>query len=86
MRPGVIVTTLVIEIVWLAVAIAAFEAEIGSRLTSTPASIAVVALIWASPAIALCVMAWLIEQLLRVRDLGPPPPPPVAPPPPPQAA
>jgi cytochrome c-type biogenesis protein CcmH/NrfF len=51
-------------------------------------SLAAIALIWATPAIALCAVAWLIEQLLRARELAPPPPAPAVastPPPPPAA-
>lgn len=85
-RPNVAIVTLVLELVWFAVAVAAYEAELGDNVNSTAVSIAAIAIIWASPAIALCVMAWLIDQGLRMRELAPPrpmatpqPPPPIPP-------
>ena len=75
------------EVVWLAVAIAAYEAEAGDNVHSTAVTVAVIGIIWASPAIAICLMAWLAEQALRVRATAPPRPmamsqPPPSPPPP----
>jgi hypothetical protein len=81
-RPNVAIIALVVEVVWLAIAIAAYETEIGDRVDSTSVTVAAIALLWAAPAIALCAMAWLIEQGLRMREL-PPPPPAASPPPPP---
>jgi hypothetical protein len=64
-----------------------YQSEIGNRVDSTAVTVAAIAIIWASPAIALCVVAWLVEQGLRVRELAPPrpmaspqPPPPPFPP------
>ena len=86
-RPNVAIVTLVLEVVWFAIAVAAYTSEIGDNVHSTAVAIAAIAIIWASPAIALCVMAWLIDQGLRARELAPPrpmtspqpPPPPTAP-------
>lgn len=89
LRPNLAIVTLVVEIAWLVVAIAAYESELGDNVHSSVVSLAAIALIWAAPAIAVGVVAWLIEQGLRGRGLAPPapapPPPPVAPPPPPAA-
>jgi membrane protease YdiL (CAAX protease family) len=73
-RPNVAIVTLVLEVVWLVIAVAAYEAELGDNVNSTAVSFAAIALIWASPAIALCVVAWLVEQALRMRELAPPRP------------
>jgi hypothetical protein len=85
LRPNVMLTTLVLEIVWAAIAVAAYNDEVSRVVNSTSVAIAAIGLIWATPAIALCAIAWLIEQGLRGRDMAPPPAP-VAPPPPPPAA
>jgi hypothetical protein len=82
-RPAIAIVALVMEVVWLAIAIAAYEAEIGSNVHSTAATVAAIAIIWAAPAIALCVVAWLVEQCWRMRELPPPRPMASAPPPPP---
>jgi hypothetical protein len=86
-RPHVAIVTLVLEVVWLAVAIAAYESQIGDNINSTAVTVAAIAIIWSAPAIALCVVAWLIDQGLRVWALPPPrpmtspqPPPPPIPP------
>jgi len=70
--------------VWFAVAVAAYEAEASDNVHSTAVTVAVIAVIWAAPAIAICMMAWLVEQSLRVRSTAPPRPMamPQAPPPP----
>ena len=73
-RPNVAIVTLVLEVVWFVIAVAAYEAELGDNVNSTAVSFAAIALIWASPAIALCVVAWLVEQALRIRELAPPRP------------
>jgi len=85
-RPNVAIVTLVLEVVWFAIAVAAFETELGDNVDSTAVTIAAIAIIWASPAIALCVVAWLVEQGLRMRQFAPPrpmaspqPPPPPTP-------
>jgi hypothetical protein len=82
-RPNVAIVTLVLEVVWFTIAVAAYQSEIGSHVDSTAVTVAAIAIIWATPAIALCVVAWLIEQGLRVRELAPPPPMASPPPPPP---
>ena len=86
-RPAVAIVALVLEVVWLAIAIAAYESQVGDNVDSTAVTVAAIAIIWSAPAIALCVVAWLIEQGLRVRALSPPrpmaapqPPPPPIPP------
>ncbi len=86
-RPAVAIVALVLEVVWLAIAIAAYESQVGDNIDSTAVAVAAIAIIWSAPAIALCVMAWLIEQGLRMRALPPPrpmtapqPPPPPIPP------
>jgi len=85
-RPNVAIVTLVLEVVWFAVAVAAYQSELGDNVDSTSVTVAAIAIIWASPAIALGVVAWLIEQGLRMRELAPPrpmaspqPPPPLPP-------
>lgn len=70
-----------LEAAWFLVAIDAYSVEIGDQVESTAVAAAAIAIIWAAPAIALCVVAWLVEQVLRVREASPPPP--AAPPPPP---
>lgn len=80
LRPNLALVTLVLEAVWLVLAIDAYSVEFGDQVESTAVAAAAIALIWAAPAIALCVVAWVVEQGLRVREA--PPPPPVAPPPP----
>jgi hypothetical protein len=86
-RPNLAIATLALELVWLIVAIAAYESEAGDNIHSTAVTVAVIAIIWAAPAIALCVTAWLVEQVLRGKELAPPrpmvapqPPPPPLPP------
>jgi hypothetical protein len=86
-RPAVAIVALVLEVVWLAIAIAAYESQVGDNIDSTAVTVAAIAIIWSAPAIALCVVAWLIDQGLRVRELAPPrpmaapqPPPPPIPP------
>jgi len=86
-RPAVAIVSLVLEVVWLAIDIAAYESQVGDNVESTAVTVAAIAIIWSAPAIALCVVAWLIEQVLRVRELAPPrpmaapqPPPPPIPP------
>ena len=86
-RPAVAIVALVLEVVWLAIAIAAYESQVGDNVDSTAVTVAAIAIIWSAPAIALCVVAWLIEQALRMRELAPPrpmaspqPPPPPIPP------
>jgi len=87
-RPNLAIVTLVLEIAWLVVAVSAYESEVSDAVHSAVVSLAAIAIIWASPAIALCVVAWLVEQAMRARELAPPRPPAVAsaPPPPPSAA
>jgi hypothetical protein len=87
MRPAVAVVALVLEGVWRAISIAAYESQVGDDIDSTAVTVAAIAIIWSAPAIALCVVAWLIDQGLRVRALPPPrpmtapqPPPPPIPP------
>ena len=87
-RPAVAIVALVLEVVWLAVAITAYESQFGDNIDSTAVTVAAIALVWSAPAIALCVVAWLVEQVLRMRELAPPrpmagpqPPPPPIPPP-----
>ena len=87
-RPILAIAALVLEFVWLAVVIAAYEAEAGDNFDSVAVTVAVIAVIWAAPAIALCTVAWLVEQVLRGKELAPPqpmaapqPPPPPFPPP-----
>jgi hypothetical protein len=87
-RPNVAIATLVLEVVWFAIAVAAYESGASDSIHSLAVTVAVIAVIWAAPAIAICLMAWLVEQGLRVRATPPPrpmampqPPPPPAPPP-----
>jgi hypothetical protein len=83
MRPNIAIVALLLEVVWLAIAIAAYQSELADNIDSTAVTLAAIAIIWASPAIALCVIAWLIDQGLRMRALSPPRPAASPPPPPP---
>jgi hypothetical protein len=81
LRPNIVFVTLVAEAIWLIVAITAYQDALGGRGEGfgTTVAIAATALIWAAPAIALIAVAWLIEQVLQLRDrstAAPPPPPP----------
>src|SRR5262249_50047567 len=84
LRPNIGVITLIVEAIWLVVAITAYQDAIGGRDAGlgTTVAIAATALIWAAPAIALIAVAWLIEQLLQLRDRSAAAPPPPPPPPP----
>jgi hypothetical protein len=82
MRPNIAIVALLLEVVWLAIAITAYQSELADNIDSTAVTLAAIAIIWASPAIALCVIAWLVDQGLRMRAL-PPPRPAASPPPPP---
>ena len=85
-RPNLAIVTLVLEVVWFAIAVAAYESAASDNVHSLAVTVAVIGVIWAAPAIAICLMAWLVEQGLRVRAAPPPrpmaspqPPPPDAP-------
>jgi hypothetical protein len=86
-RPPIAISTLVLELVWLIIVIAAYQAEAGDHVNSLAVTVAVIGFIWAAPAIALCAVAWLFEQLLRGQAPAPmqpmaapqPPPPPFPP-------
>jgi hypothetical protein len=79
-RPILVITIIVLEAAWLLIAILAYNAELGVRGGfQATATIAIIAVIWAGPAIALVIVGWLIEHGLRLLDrqrLSPPPPPP----------
>lgn len=81
-RPGLVIAILVLQAVWLLVAILAYNAEVGARAGfQATATIAIIAVIWAGPATAMVIVGWLIEHGLRLLDrqrLAPPPPPPPA--------
>jgi hypothetical protein len=82
LRPPLVIATFVLQAIWLVVVIDAYNTEFGSNIDSTSVMLAAIGFVWAAPAIALGVLAWLFEQALRVREHPPPPPASAAPPPP----
>src|SRR5947209_14081775 len=58
-RPNLAIVTLVLEVVWFAIAVAAYESAASDNVHSLAVTVAVIGVIWAAPAIAICLMAWL---------------------------